>query len=361
MYQKTLRSMKGSCTASAKSTPSTRASRSVFFSANKRMSSPVSTHVTSENEVDLVSSRRAALLSGPLILSAALFLKDNILLQPSAAVAATASIDWQALRKDIMEVIADPASPGGIGERGPTIVRLAWHSSGTYDKMTRTGGSGGGTIRFKEELSHGANAGLDKPVAWLEPVKAKHPAVSYADLYTLAGAVAIEAMGGPTIAWRAGRVDALDPSAVTPDGRLPEADQGSPPKTAAALRTVFNRMGFDDREIVALSGAHALGRCHAENSGYVGPWDGTPTIFSNIYYKFLLKIKWTPDERYPQLQYKDPSGSFMMLPSDLVLVQDPDFKQYVELYAKEKKTFYKDFADAFTKLEELGTSGLITV
>lgn len=60
-----------------------------------------------------------------------------------------------------------------------------------------------------------------------------------------------------------GRVDALDPSAVTPDGRLPGADSGPPgadPSDAAHLRTIFNRMGFDDQEIVALSGAHALGR-----------------------------------------------------------------------------------------------------
>jgi cytochrome c peroxidase len=357
-----LRSAEASCASSA-SASSRRASHFVCRTANIRTARSVSCNIEAqETLIPSTPSRRSALLSGPVLLSAALFVKDSVLLQPSSAEAtATAAVDWQAVRKDIVEVIADPASPGGIGERGPTIVRLAWHSSGTYDKMTRTGGSGGGTIRFKEELSHGANAGLDKPVSWLEPVKAKHPGVSYADLYTLAGAVAIEAMGGPTIAWRAGRVDALDPSAVTPDGRLPEADQGSPPKTAAALRTVFYRMGFDDREIVALSGAHALGRCHAENTGYVGPWDGTPTIFSNIYYKFLLKINWTPDERYPKLQYKDPSGSFMMLPSDLVLIQDPDFKQYVELYAKEKKTFYKDFADAFAKLEELGTSGLVTV
>jgi len=53
---------------------------------------------------------------------------------------------------------------------GPTMVRLAWHSSGTYDKMSKTGGSGGGTIRFKEELAHGGNAGLDKMVAKLEPL-----------------------------------------------------------------------------------------------------------------------------------------------------------------------------------------------
>ena len=91
--------------------------------------------------------------------------------------------------------------------------------SGTYDKMSQTGGSGGGTIRFKEELMHGGNAGLDKMVAKLEPIKQQFPDISYADLYTLAGVTAIEAAGGPKVPWRAGRVDAMDPSAVTPDGR----------------------------------------------------------------------------------------------------------------------------------------------
>ena len=58
---------------------------------------------------------------------------------------------------------------------GPTMLRLAWHSSGTYDKISKTGGSGGGTIRFKEELVHGGNAGLDKMVAKLEPIHAQFP------------------------------------------------------------------------------------------------------------------------------------------------------------------------------------------
>jgi cytochrome c peroxidase len=72
-------------------------------------------------------------------------------------------------------------------------------------------------------------------------------------------------MGGPTIPWSSGRVDAIDASAVTPDGRLPNADSGPPgadPSDGAHLRFIFNRMGFNDQEIVALSGAHALGRCH---------------------------------------------------------------------------------------------------
>lgn len=80
----------------------------------------------------------------------------------------------------------------------------AWHSSGTYDKMSKDGGSGKGTIRFKEELAHGGNAGLQKTaVSWLEVVKRKYgKSISYADLYTLGGVVAIRELGGPTIPWR---------------------------------------------------------------------------------------------------------------------------------------------------------------
>lgn len=234
-------------------------------------------------------------------------------------------------------------------------------------------------------------------MAWLEEVKSKHPEITYADLYTLAGATAVELMGGPHISWKAGRVDELDPAKASPDGRLPDADYGSPPRTAASLRTVFSRMGFGDKELVALSGAHALGRCHAENSGYVGPWTATPTIFSNLYFKLLLRGGefWTPDERYPKLQCawrrgvmadgmleaflrriccsqclshtrrpppdKDPSGTLMMLPSDLVLIQDPEFKKYVEMYAKDKKLFFEDFAACFAQLMELGTHNLAAI
>ena len=72
------------------------------------------------------------------------------------------------------------------------------------------------------------------------------------------------------MAMGAGRVDATDPSVVTPDGRLPAADLGKPGVDSAdadGLRATFYRMGFNDQEIVALSGAHALGRCHADFSG----------------------------------------------------------------------------------------------
>ena len=73
----------------------------------------------------------------------------------------------------------------------------------------------------------------------------------------------------------------------TPDGRLPDGA-----KEQKHLRAIFGRMGFDDREIVALSGAHALGRCHTDRSGFEGPWTFSPTVMSNDYYRLLLGEKW---------------------------------------------------------------------
>ena len=75
---------------------------------------------------------------------------------------AFAATDYAGVKGALMDLIKEDEN------LGPTMVRLAWHSSGTYDKMSKTGGSGGGTIRFKEELAHGGNAGLDKMVAKLE-------------------------------------------------------------------------------------------------------------------------------------------------------------------------------------------------
>merc|ERR1719229_202658 len=117
--------------------------------------------------------------------------------------------------------------------------------------------------------------GLHTARAALEVIKKKYPGISYSDLWTLAGVVAIEEMGGPKIGWRSGRTDAPDGKDTVPDGRLPDGDKG-----AAHLRTIFYKMGFNDQEIVALSGAHALGRCHPQSSGWELPWTRAPTTFS---------------------------------------------------------------------------------
>ena len=107
----------------------------------------------------------------------------SFLLYPSMPAHAD-GVDYKAVASDIMDLVK--ANP----DWGPTLVRLAWHSSGTYDKVSKTGGSGGGTIRFKSELAHGGNAGLGSTaVEWLEPIHSKYASagLSYADLYTLAG------------------------------------------------------------------------------------------------------------------------------------------------------------------------------
>lgn len=103
-------------------------------------------------------------------------------------------------------------------------------------------------------------------------------------------------MGGPKILWRPGRVDEVDGRNCTPDGRLPDGDKGKVGATIRHVRHTFNRMGFNDREMVALIGAHAIGRCYPSRSGYSGPWTRAPTTFSNLYYKELLENTWTLKE-----------------------------------------------------------------
>ena len=259
------------------------------------------------------------------------------------------AVDYAAVRKAIAKLIEEDDT------RGPLFVRLAWHASGTYSKHDKSGGSSGGLIRFTPEAGWGANVGLDKARGLLEGVKAKFPALSYADLFILSGVVAVEEMGGPQVPFRPGRKDHDSGKASPPDGRLPAADQGCPGKTVKHVRDVFYRMGFSDREIVALLGAHSLGSCHADRSGYVNPWTNAPTTFSNEYFRELLENKWTIKKWDGPVQYEDPTGKLMMLPADMGLLFDKEFRKYVELYANDADLFAKDFAAAFAKLTELGT------
>lgn len=145
--------------------------------------------------------------------------------------------------------------------RGPTLVRLSWHASGTYSKITNDGGSYKGTIRFKEEVGRGSNVGLAAAEGWLTDIYIKvfrsssFPSfadssrkqtanifflksqynkingLTYADLYTLAGSEAISCMAGPRIEWKSGRIDSTDERDLPPDYRLPSPDMGSMNKT----------------------------------------------------------------------------------------------------------------------------------
>nr|POE75745.1 cytochrome c peroxidase, mitochondrial [Quercus suber] len=235
------------------------------------------------------------------------------------------------------------------GSYGPVLLRLGWHASGTFDAQTGTGGSNGATMRFAPEGDHGANAGLVAARHFLEPVKQAHPWISYSDLWILAAACAIQEMGGPDIPWRPGRTD-RDVSFCTPDGRLPDGAKG-----ADHLRAIFQRMGFDDREIVALSGAHALGRCHTDRSGFDGPWTFSPITLTNDYYKLLVEEKWAWKKWNGPKQYEDvASKSLMMLPTDMALIKDRSFKGWVKKYADDNDLFFRDFSNVLVKLFELG-------
>lgn len=175
----------------------------------------------------------------------------------------------------------------------------------------------------------------------------------------LAGAVAIEHMGGPKIIWRPGRRDAVDGTACTPDGRLPDADKGTVGATTRHVREIFTRQGFDDREMVALIGAHALGRCHSDRSGYHGPWTRAPTTFSNLFYKELLDNIWTLKQWSGPDQFEDPTGDLMMLPADMALLWDKQFRKYVVEFAEDEDKFFVAFASAFQKLEENGVKAFV--
>ncbi|KAG1725426.1 heme peroxidase [Suillus paluster] len=235
------------------------------------------------------------------------------------------------------------------GSFGPVLVRLAWHASGTYDKTTGTGGSNYATMRFQPESLHGANAGLHVAREVMEKVKQEFSWITYGDLWTLAGVAAVQEMAGPKVPWRPGRVDGFE-SHSPPDGRLPDASQGAP-----HIRDIFYRMGFDDQEIVALCGAHALGRCHTDRSGFDGPWTFSPTTFTNDYYKLLFDEKWVWKKWSGPKQLEDKkTKSLMMLPTDYVLTQDKSFKKYAKSYADDVDLFFKDFSAAYSKLLELG-------
>nr|AUA17947.1 ascorbate peroxidase [Dioscorea alata] len=221
---------------------------------------------------------------------------------------------------------------GFIAEKNcaPIILRLAWHSAGTYDVNTKTGGPFG-TIRHDDELAHGANNGLHIAIRLLEPIKEKFPILSHADFHQLAGVVAVEVTGGPEIPFHPG---GEDKSESPEEGRLPDATKGSD-----HLRGVFGHMGLSDQDIVALSGGHTLGRCHKERSGFEGAWTPNPLIFDNSYFTELLTGE---------------KGGLLQLPSDKALLSDPVFRPLVEKYAADEDAFFADYAEAHLKLSELG-------
>lgn len=214
-------------------------------------------------------------------------------------------------------------------QMAPIVLRIAFHDAATYDRKSHTGGANGS---IRNELNNPPNKGMDTAVKFLEPVKQRHPMVTYADLYQLAGIVAVRVTGGPIIEFAPGREDATN-----------QRDSGSIPNPrgdAAHLRSIFvDQMGLTDKDIVVLSGAHALGRAHQDRSGFDGPFTRDPLTFDNSYYIELLR--------------GDTPG-LVKFPTDKALLSDKVFRPLVELYATDKGTFFRDYAISHKKLSELG-------
>lgn len=251
-----------------------------------------------------------------------------------------------ALRSDLEALIRSKGC-------APILVRLAWHDAGTFCVKSKTGGPRAAQRFADGESQHGANAGLNIARDLLQPLQQKYcnakNNVSIADLWAFAGTTAIAVCGGPDIPFQFGRVDIASSSECVEEGRLPDGDKG-----LDHLRGVFGRMGFSDQEIVALSGAHTLGGCHADRSGFEGMWTAQPLKFDNAYFKDIINKKWektTSSKGCPQLKNgADASDKTMMLSTDLCLFERAETKATVELYAKDEKAFFTAFSSAWTKL-----------
>eukprot|EP00908_Phaeocystis_cordata_P008340 Transcript_18996.p3 GENE.Transcript_18996~~Transcript_18996.p3 ORF type:complete len:257 (+),score=122.60 Transcript_18996:31-771(+) len=242
------------------------------------------------------------------------------------------------------------------------MIRLSWHDAGVYSTGKLTGGCPNAAMRFTDagEGTFGANAGLpDVALGLLAPIAEKYEGkISNADLWALAANVGIETMGGPAIPTRFGRVDAASSaeSVESEVGRLPDGDKG-----LDHLREIFYPKGFDDKDIVALSGAHTVGRCSVDRSGFDGQWTEDSLKFDNTYFKEMLSKQYVLGQaagnpEKPQYEHKA-SGTIMLI-SDLALLEDDAYKTHVERYAADQDAYFTDFTAAWVKLQENGVAKL---
>ncbi len=217
-------------------------------------------------------------------------------------------LDFKALKKDLYALMTDSQDwwPADFGHYGPLLIRMAWHSAGTYRMGDGRGGAGSGNQRFPPLNSWPDNVNLDKARRLLWPIKQKYgKKISWADLMILAGNCALESMGFKTFGFGGGREDVWEPEEATywgtenkwlADKRYsgdrelenplaavqmgliyvnPEGPNGKPDPLAAAkdIRETFARMAMNDEETVALiAGGHSFGKTHgAGDPALVGP------------------------------------------------------------------------------------------
>ncbi len=241
--------------------------------------------------------------------------------------AAFNSLDLAAVKQDIAEVLTDSQDwwPADYGHYGPFMIRMAWHSAGTYRISDGRGGAGAGQQRFAPLNSWPDNGNLDKARRLLWPIKKKYgQSLSWADLMVLAGNVSLESMGFETFGFAGGREDVWEPdqdvywgpetewlgdARYTGDRDLekpfgavqmgliyvnPEGPNGTPDPLASArdIRETFRRMAMNDEETVALiAGGHTFGKAHGAGDPEVnvGPEpEGAPLAEQGLGWKNAL-------------------------------------------------------------------------
>ncbi|MDJ0952244.1 MAG: catalase/peroxidase HPI [Acidimicrobiia bacterium] len=290
-----------------------------------------------------------------------------------------ASLDYAALKQDLADLMTDSQEwwPADFGHYGPLMIRMTWHSAGTYRTYDGRGGGGSGMQRFAPLNSWPDNANLDKARRLLWPIKQKYgKKISWADLMILAGNVALETMGFKTFGFGGGRADVWeteedtywgpettwlgderysgDRELANPLGAVqmgliyvnPEGPNGQPSALAAArdIRETFARMAMNDEETVALiAGGHTFGKTHgAVEDRYVGPEPEGASLeeqglgWKNSYgsgkggdtYTSGLEGTWTPtpitwDNSYFETLFaydwdlvKSPAGAWQWVPTD---------------------------------------------
>lgn len=321
----------------------------------------------------------------------------------------TLSLRIQALKKcerDVIQLIKKM-------DCNPILLRLAWSDAATFDQYVNEWPQRGGAIgsvRFEMERESPANAGLAKAIEMLKSIKKRYRLVSWADLIQMAGAKSVELAGGPKIDMQYGRVDVSleelrgkskydnknassnqnnsknvnvkGKSTITTNKsyeplshRLPTSHNfpDGAPSADVHIRNVFYRLGFTNREAVALCGAHTIGRGFKDRSGVcpyaagdagatsftkqtsIAKANGEPGIglpggsswtehwltFDNSYFADALK----PGQRNPEL---------LWLPTDEALKESPEFRTYFLRYANDQVKFFADYAAAHRKMSELG-------
>eukprot|EP00659_Diplonema_papillatum_P013938 gene13938-21319_t len=338
------------------------------------------------------------------------------------------TLDIPSVVRDIVHMLtmsqecwpADISPTSKVGQSyGGLFVRLAWHCSGSFRNTDGRGGCGGGRQRFQPENSWPDNTNLDKARGLLWPIKQKYgDALSWGDLFILAGTSSVLHMGGPVTEICAGRVDDADGSTSAPLGPGPEQPpcpfQGDckpplgtstvgliyvnpegylgipdPTHSVLEIRDVFGRMGMNDTETVALiGGGHAFGRTHGAcpkgagpapnqqpnnpwpglcgdgkgpntyTSGIDGPWTTDPFAWDNEFFQLLNNF----GKSYEV--YKGPGGHYqwripqkpglIMMTTDVALTYDPEYSRIVHEYATDLHKLDVAFSAAWEKLVTQG-------